>query len=398
MKDVTLIHLVSEQTMQNLLPIMALRPRRVVQVLSRDDRFPAVAGDLELAVAALGRQVLFADLRPQFERVQIPSSSPTIDEATASLHAIADRYPDCVINFTGGTKLMSIGARQVAVGRDKPALYCDTQARRLVGTPHQQLSGLLPFDQLVAALTVEAVMMAHGATGPLRESLLTPERCAFGRQAYALRSANATEFDAYRADLERHFYAGERRMPWARLHLQHLASDPLPQPPSAATASYLTAGADAGFLLSLPGGGYRPNCGPDLPDLERLATILIGGWLELYVADLMTANADRFTDVHWSVEAPDTALGETDVVAVDKARAALHLVSCKSTLFSARPLEHLEALSQRRRDMGGAFARATLAVFCGPDRQIAQAKRWGKLLGVDVVSGNGIAAALGPRP
>ena len=37
----TLIHLISEQTMQNLLPILALRPDRVVSRRSPTERFKA---------------------------------------------------------------------------------------------------------------------------------------------------------------------------------------------------------------------------------------------------------------------------------------------------------------------------------------------------------------------
>ncbi|MBN2451013.1 MAG: DUF1887 family protein, partial [Lentisphaeria bacterium] len=197
--------------------------------------------------------------------------------------------------------------------------------------------------------------------------------------------------------LEKHFLNGKRKMPKVQAHLRHLAADPLPPAPSPAVEASLAAAARAGFLVRGPDGGYRPNCGPDYGLLERLATILAGGWLELYVADLMTANPQRFADVRWSVEAQDKAIGETDVVAVDRESAALHLISCKTSVMGIKPLEHLEALSQRRHDMGGAFAKATLAVFRDPARQADQIRRWGRLLQVDVAFGDEIASRLGPR-
>lgn len=45
-----LIQLISEETMHNLFPLLALRPKTVVQVRSRDDRFHQAAENLILAV------------------------------------------------------------------------------------------------------------------------------------------------------------------------------------------------------------------------------------------------------------------------------------------------------------------------------------------------------------
>ncbi|MBN2452284.1 MAG: DUF1887 family protein, partial [Lentisphaeria bacterium] len=191
MNDTTLIHLVSQQTMQNLLPILALRPRKVVQVLSGHSRFPAVARDLERALDRVALASAGGAPRPECETVPVPGTSPGIEQTAKVLHGVADANPDCILNITGGTKLMSIAAWQVATGRDKPWLYCDTQMQRFVCTPHPQLSGVPPFDRVVASLTVDVVMAAHGAgTGRTPGTPLTPERLAFGRETYRLRAAN----------------------------------------------------------------------------------------------------------------------------------------------------------------------------------------------------------------
>jgi len=75
----TLLHLVSEQTMQNLLPLLALKPKTVVQVRSRDDRFHQAAENLKRAVVSLQKTPFYRDLAPEFFEVVIDEASPSTD-------------------------------------------------------------------------------------------------------------------------------------------------------------------------------------------------------------------------------------------------------------------------------------------------------------------------------
>ncbi|HOC01063.1 MAG TPA: hypothetical protein PKM43_20215, partial [Verrucomicrobiota bacterium] len=53
----TLIHLVSDQTLQNILPILALEPDRVLQVMSKDtERFRKPALNTRRAVEVAARR------------------------------------------------------------------------------------------------------------------------------------------------------------------------------------------------------------------------------------------------------------------------------------------------------------------------------------------------------
>jgi hypothetical protein len=53
----------------------------------------------------------------------------------------------------------------------------------------------------------------------------------------------------------------------------------------------------------------------------------------------------------------------------------------------------LEALAQRRRDMGGTFAKATLAVLTMPD---SKSINWARLLNVELLIGDDITRAFTP--
>jgi len=99
----TLIHLISEQTMQNLLPIMALQPDQVIHICSQDDRFDKAVTKLESAVSVAG-------LNPSFQIEKLQSRFPEVEDVRQALKSLLRIFPDSVVNITGGTKLMSLGA------------------------------------------------------------------------------------------------------------------------------------------------------------------------------------------------------------------------------------------------------------------------------------------------
>ena len=59
-----LLQLVSEQTMQNLLPLLALKPKTVIQVRSADERFKRAAENFKVAVASLRKTEAYPDWSP----------------------------------------------------------------------------------------------------------------------------------------------------------------------------------------------------------------------------------------------------------------------------------------------------------------------------------------------
>lgn len=391
----TLLHLVSEQTMQNLLPILALRPNVVVQMRSRADKFHRAAANLKNAVNTIRDTLLYRDLKPEFHEVVIDADSPSAEQTEVRIREQLARYPSAVVNITGGTKLMSLGAWKAA--RDQhPVLYCDTAECRFVQVGAMQLPTLPPFEQIAASLTVAAVMAAHGvapdtwkfdrATEPLR---------IVGRVAFGCRQANEQAFRAFGDAVRRHFRREGERIPSGAQKLQELIAQPLPaaQP---SVRPFLQAIADAGLLIKR-GDDFYPHVEPRRDKVEQLANLLDGSWLELYVVDLLLNRNDLWSDPHWSVEpkhAEEVAFGETDVICVKVPAAALQIISCKTAL--RQPLETLEALAQRRRDLGGTYAKAALAVLLVRENERAKLTNWAHLLNVELLIGDEISRAFSP--
>lgn len=74
-----LVHLVSEQTLQNLIPLLALRPSTVIQIRSSDVRFGSAAENLKRAVASLAETQTYAGYSPEFIEQIIDEPMPSID-------------------------------------------------------------------------------------------------------------------------------------------------------------------------------------------------------------------------------------------------------------------------------------------------------------------------------
>ena len=52
-----------------------------------------------------------------------------------------------------------------------------------------------------------------------------------------------------------------------------------------------------------------------------------------------------------------------------------------------KPLEHVESLRERATHLGGRFAKATLAILFATEPQAVNLRRWGRLLGVEILIG-----------
>jgi hypothetical protein len=387
----TLIHLVSEQTMQNLLPILALRPQIIVQVRSRDQRFHRAVENLKNAVATLRDTSQYGDLQPEFNEVVIEADSPAPEQTAQKIREQLARYPQAILNITGGTKLMSLGA-WMAAGNQHPVLYCDTFERRFVQVGDKSLPELPRFDQIAATLTVGAVMAAHGvARDNWKFDQPTDKLLQIGTAGFACHKADEAAFHEFGKSVRQHFRE-KGRIPGAHGELCALVQKRLPaHPPS--LSPFLDAVADAGLLVKREGAFY-PNVEPRRDQVEQLANLLGGSWLELYVVDLLLRHPQGWSDPRWSVEPrrpAEAVFGETDVICVNVASAALHIISCKTTL--RQPLETLEALAQRRRDLGGLFAKATLAVLSIQQDEREKLSNWARLLNVELLVGDEITQA-----
>ena len=359
--SLTLIQLVSEQTLQNLLPALALRPGRIIQVKSSDPRFQETPRHFVDACKVAG---LAATEFPSAQT--IPHDSPDIQETMQCLDAIVARYgkADLALNLTGGTKLMSIGAYRVAAGHGIPSLYTDTRNRREFVDAKTGPWGLsLPcLAEQVQKLTVPMVMAAQGKD--FLEDSFTELLLEFGREAWRLRLDYHEAISAWTGAIRNSLPRRNGRIDDRPAKLRQFLLTPLPTPASAAAADYLDAAAQAGLLRVEPDGRAYFAAEPKKSNIERVSNLLDGAWLELAVAD-MARGGGRFADLHWSVEPEQRGddYGETDLIAVDRKKLNLAVISCKTSTEHVSTLEHLSSWRDRARTLGGSHASGHLCLF-----------------------------------
>lgn len=388
--NLTLIHLLSAQPMPNLLPMLALKPARVIQICSDHERFRQGAQHLEAAAGELG-------LNCEFIRENLPSTSPNPTEIRTATAKYLERFPGAILNITGGTKLMSLGA-YLAV-ENQAVLYCDTQSKSIQSLGAQPLpESTQSFEQVSEMLTLRAVMAAHGKSPKdWRFDTAKPKQLAFGTTAWQLRTAHAESFNQCQFSKHiRNFFRSDRgKIPGSADKLKALVAadicSAIPGDIPPAVRDYLRAAATAGYLLEEPNGAFHLSPGPDnrkklRSHVESIANLLDGSWLELAVLSFIGSNSPRHLDPHWSVEptgATESEYGETDLVVIDSHRAALQVISCKTSL--SQPLEHLEGLRTRADNLGGSHSIPTLAILKANDEK--QLRQWGKLLRVKILIG-----------
>ena len=156
-----LIQLVSEQTMPNVLAALALEPAQIILLHT-----PRTAPQAAWINHALRRAGL------QFEiELRALSAAPNVNETGARVRTAcedanaAEFIP--VVNITGGTKLMSIGAFAATLSRGWPSLYVDTDNRRILQVGHHAppellRDGFAALSRAEAKLNVDVVAAAHG--------------------------------------------------------------------------------------------------------------------------------------------------------------------------------------------------------------------------------------------
>ena len=159
--NLTLVQLISEQPMPNLLPILRLRPKRLIHITTPKTR--SQSDHLLRAAHAAG-------IKPEIELVQLsdmPGISEVFEEVNQLLIQMNEADESCVVNFTGGTKLMSIGAYAAALTQKVPSLYVDgADARFVDGNTSSKMRELFDDDWSFASISnqlqVHILGIAHG--------------------------------------------------------------------------------------------------------------------------------------------------------------------------------------------------------------------------------------------
>lgn len=365
-----LIQLLGEETIPCLLPMLSFRPAAVTHVASHgfEGHAEQVLRAAELAHAA----------PPPQERLVIglsnmPSMTETHHAVSEAIAAFQRRGIRPVINFTGGTKLMSIGAFKAASAEAVTSLYVDGDRGFFCdGQTGPDLLALvqggLDLRPLGEKLSVKLLAVANGCE-------MKGHGCRFHELLPLSRHLLAHPEDEQAAWKATHAHGGvfaeieRRRDPkaWARV-----PEIEFPLPPAV-----LDLAVRAGLVET--SNGMARICPEDSRDLKALAhgrlsnfdqmrligalqirvNFFGGGWWEVAVAGAVE-DSGKFRDVLWSARLAKEGQRtlEEDVLAVQDINLAYF--SCKrgNPLRLMRQLEETDASARR---LGG---RMTRKYFC----------------------------------
>ena len=379
--SLTLIQLISEQTVQNLLPILRLKPVGLVHLAT-----PKTVSRSALIAEAARK----AQCPVTLETIQL-SAMPTMKETMQATLAAIERAggagKSALVNFTGGTKLMSIGAYAAALKNKTPSLYVDTQDGVFIDGQTGEgistlLDGDLSFTPILQTLSVDAIAMANGLNRvtagrdwtpllPLAEHLFAhPEdekqthAAFYGPDGLCPNGREPRDPKQWLTVLDREIRLPD---PCCRLAVQANLLRPGSTQHGARLPDRIR-----GELQTLANAGNRrvPQFASRrqaaIAPLQQAIAFLSGAWWEVIIAERMKL-CGRFRDIRWSVQVgarkgPDL---EEDVVALEGVQ--LVYVSCKRGGAKARLLPLLNEINDRARSLGGAFTRRFLAVRFKPE-------------------------------
>jgi len=416
MSNLTLIQLISAQAMQNLLPALALNASQTSEIYTPG--FTSKLGLVTAACSAANHSLISTPV--------LLSTMPGIEETRASVaQLIADakaRGEMPVVNFTGATKLMSIGAWQAAKDGAVPSVYVDTQTGEFIdgGTcVGASIADHLPgrdvsFNTVAARLNVDVIAATNGVTRVTigrDESPLAPLTAI-------LLGDNQMEESSWNAMRERGGLV-ERALGSASysardvnqcLDMLETVVEGLPSAVAqAAVASGLLVETEKGLFLSESPDGrnlfdegnfllqnrlgkedYRRRFAALREAVDFPINFLSGAWIEAAVADKMRTSG-KFNDVRWSVNVgvQDGYDLEEDVVAVSGVQLAY--VSCKR---SDRLLAHAEEIDARARRVGGQFTSRYYIIHKMPYGQVLAdlQQRCKQLNGIRLISTKELAS------
>jgi hypothetical protein len=360
-----LIQINGDNVAANLLPIMALRPERIVQLVTKSQRAERAVAQFRDAFSLLAKEAGYEGYKPKIQDHTLASTDmPDVRDTVARLLL---ENQGAVLNFSGGSKLMSLGAYQAALALGRPSLFCDVDEERFVNGRTGSLQAPVEYQKLADQLSIRLLMALHGRRHEEWQAQAVSEPLrAFGLRAYELRLQHWSALEAFNQAL--------------RTALPSLGDKALPAALSQSEAArlYLTAAAAAGLVKQVPE-GWRV-----LGAVEQTEAFLTRSWLELAVLDRILVNPS-YRDVMWNPTRADEGRS-SGIFAVDSRGMKLRYIESLPSLTHS-PHDHLEAVAQRSRQLGGAAAEATLVVLRPAQGQDNALRHTARRLGVEVIIG-----------
>ena len=332
----TMIALVSDQRMQNVIPILQkdAEYRELILVLSRErasgkplERFVNSANDLKAVLGAYVEEVIVSDTYVD------PYDIEAVRQAIGSLIRGIGERKNLIVNISGGTKPMAIGALQAAQSVGVVSVYTNTEDGELLW--------LYP-DGSVRAECIRVV----GLDVPLYIRVYG-EKVASSRTVADL---NPREIEWAKTIAENYEVLYKNVLNPLNLSVKNARKEGGSPPfsyrvkPTRRQRAAILRLAEAGLW------SWDDDAG-EIIIADQSANFLNGLWVEVYAA-IQLQETGYFDDVRLNVilEGVD---GEIDVVAVSNGR--IVLIECKSNVRRSEQLNKLDAF---RRRLGGPYAHA----------------------------------------
>jgi len=330
--QIALIQIVSEQTMQNVLSLIAFKPAKVIYLITKP-----VEDRVEWIVKATEQ----AGVSCQYEKI-VMKKMPAIDESFRTTFDAIRRGKGCnltpIVNFTGGTKMISIGAYSAARENKVPSVYVDTERECFINGGTGNMPCNLNLDSLWdetfrksnRKITVPVILRANGIQGEMYSAL------AYSNEIY---KAAECLFTIYQDNKKRDGIIAEIRNKLS-------GKDRLILP-----RQLMETGIKAGFFKCENDKCFISSNNPFSHD-RLFLSFFEGLWLEFFVmGQLISTN--KFSDIQRGVK---YLAKEWDILAVDSTK--LYFFSCKSG--KNFELSHIYEVANDAQSLGGRFTKKYL--------------------------------------
>lgn len=346
----TLLQFATSDTLANLLPALALRPARIIHVQCSD----AANGDhFKHALRAATQEPAFKNWQPKVIDLALNKPSPAIADTREQIAATLIANPGTIINFTGGTKLVSMGAFLAAQALGRPSFYCDVAAARCIDGNTARFDKWPDLREVSGNLGMRLLMALQGKNlDDWRDEPVTQPLRNFGLKAFELRNKQWGVLDNLSKTLRTWFFGTQERAPQNPDELRALLAKPVTgQALTTEPAKHYLEAAVAANLVRIDNAGLRLTAQPERRAVERSVHLLLSTWLELAVFDCLQRNP-RFKEARWCPTPTNQAnADDTGIVCVDHKHGTLLYIACFATLTRSIQ-EHVDAINERARRLG----------------------------------------------
>lgn len=352
----TLIQLIGGQSLPNLYTLVAFKPNILVNVYSK--RTKKQENCLNQAMKDLSENLKIESIYLE----DFPTSEETRAALTSYCSKVENNDNTIIINLTGGTKLMSIGAYLLAKEAGYPSVYLDTQSHKFHdgGTSKDSviediLKGNESTKELATTIPLASILKAHqfsmlGSQDFHNEALLNlawaldEEKQRQNNKPISILDNYTSQPTTLKQLLYKDFDFGKKiNQLCVDAKLMQWGDEQSP---------------DKIYILA-----DSTLSDPDLEKrIQQINNFLTGSWWKLLLATELEKQT-ALTDIHWSVDVQQGqgAPSEEDILA--RSHTELLCFSCKMGSTGAKLFGEIHKLSSNARNMGGSFAKPVLAVY-----------------------------------